>query len=222
MDIAGGGGCFYAVSVFRPFFWNKKCYCADSSSQICAKDNQFTICDFTIAIASAVTFKKPFSLCFQESITDTVRMLAGYTTKQSVFIIRSPQEGTCAWLRTTLHDFAQKIGIPMPALINAGDGQHSHPTHEYFDQFSFLEQCKWNREHIHIALVGDLFHGRLAHSKADGLKIFRNVKVDLVAPPELQMPSHVVQQMKRQGFQVRVSGAGLGQSSRPPESPRFR
>ena len=49
----------------------------------------------------------------------------------------------------------------MPAMINAGDGHHSHPTHEYFDQFTFLEQLGWCRDSIHIALIGDLFHGRL-------------------------------------------------------------
>ena len=40
-------------------------------------------------------------------------------------------------------------------------------------RFSFLEALNWNREEIHIALIGDLYHGRTVHSKADGLRIYR-------------------------------------------------
>ena len=32
------------------------------------------------------------------------------------------------------------------------------------------------------------YHGRTVHSKADGLRIFRKVRVDLIAPKELEMP----------------------------------
>ncbi|MGB9614769.1 MAG: aspartate carbamoyltransferase regulatory subunit, partial [Fervidobacterium sp.] len=55
-----------------------------------------------------------------------------------------------------------------------------------------------------IALVGDLLHGRTVHSKADGLKVFRNVEVDLIAPEELQMPRSYIEKMKRNGFEVRI------------------
>jgi len=140
----------------------------------------------------------------KESITDTVRMLSGYSSKQSIFVIRSSQEGTCAWLKQALQHYAKKMQLPMPAMINAGDGHHSHPTHEYFDQFTFLEQLGWCRESIHIALIGDLFHRRLAHSKVDGLRVFRTVRVDLVAPDDLQLPESLVQRMVKQGFEVRV------------------
>lgn len=52
-----------------------------------------------------------------------------------------------------------------------------------------------------------------AHSKVDGLRIFREVHVDLVAPAELQMPEDLVQQMVRQACAVtarRLQGGGEG------------
>ena len=51
--------------------------------------------------------------------------------------------------------------------------------------------------------VGDLYHGRTVHSKADGLKLFNKVKVDLIAPPELAMPENYLEKMKNNGFEVR-------------------
>jgi len=139
----------------------------------------------------------------KESITDTVKMLVGYSAS-SVFVVRSRQEGVCRWLEQHIGRYAAKAGIPRPSFINAGDGRHEHPTQEFLDEFSFLEQLNWDRSHIHIALVGDLFHGRTVHSKTEGLRIFDQVDVDLIAPPELGMPKHYVQQMKQNGFKLRV------------------
>jgi aspartate carbamoyltransferase len=138
----------------------------------------------------------------KESLTDTVKMLTGYA-KKSVFIIRSAQEGTCTWLADAMGEYASKLGLPRPAFLNAGDGKHEHPTQEFLDEFSFLEQKNWDRSSLHLALVGDLFHGRTVHSKADGLRAFGSVKVDLVAPPELAMPPYYEDKMRANGYQVR-------------------
>jgi len=51
--------------------------------------------------------------------------------------------------------------------------------------------------------VGDLFHGRTVHSKTDGLKVFDQVTVDLIAPDVLKMPVYYVDEMRRNGFTVR-------------------
>jgi len=139
----------------------------------------------------------------KENITDTVKMLLGYSS-ESIFVIRSKQEGVCRWLEQSMGRYAEKAGLPKPAFINAGDGRHEHPTQEFLDEFSFLEFLGWDRSHIHIVLVGDLFHGRTAHSKVDGLRIFSSVEIDLIAPPELAMPKHYVQQMEKHGFKVRL------------------
>ncbi|WP_455383454.1 aspartate carbamoyltransferase [Salinispira pacifica] len=139
----------------------------------------------------------------KESITDTIKMLVGYSS-QSVFVVRSKLEGVCRWLEAAIGDYATKAGLPPVSFINAGDGRHEHPTQEFLDEFSFLERLDWKRDQIHLALVGDLFHGRTVHSKVDGLRVFGQVKVDLVAPEEIGMPAHYVEQMRRNGYQIRV------------------
>jgi aspartate carbamoyltransferase len=138
-----------------------------------------------------------------ESITDAIKMLFGYSG-ESCFILRTKLEGVCTWLDQAFSEYSRITGKPKPSFINAGDGKHEHPTQEFLDEFSFLEQLRWNDDHIHIAMVGDLYHGRTVHSKADGLKVFRNVEVDLVAPELLSMPPYYVEKMKANGFSVRV------------------
>ncbi len=143
------------------------------------------------------------SFAKNESVTDTIKMLVGYAP-ESCFIIRSKQEGVCRWLSDYLGPWAERNGHKRPVFINAGDGKHEHPTQEFLDEFSFLEQQNWNEDSIHLALIGDLYHGRTVHSKADGLCVFRKVVVDLVAPSELAMPPFYIERMKRNGFEVRI------------------
>ncbi|HWP67783.1 MAG TPA: aspartate carbamoyltransferase, partial [Rectinemataceae bacterium] len=138
-----------------------------------------------------------------ESMTDAIKMLYGYSA-DSCFILRTKLEGTCRWLQGALSRYAESSGGPRPGFINAGDGKHEHPTQEFLDEFSFLEKLDWNEDHIHIALTGDLYHGRTVHSKADGLRLFKNVEVDLVAPDLLSMPPYYVEKMKANGFETRV------------------
>lgn len=138
-----------------------------------------------------------------ETITDTMKMLSVYSTGRSVFVLRSPMEGVCRWLETVMGEHAEKHGIPRPAFLNAGDGRYSHPLGELVDQFSLLEKQRWDRSSIHIALVGDLLHGRTAHSKVDGLRVFRNVSVDLIAPAEFGYPVEYRNRMRANGFVVR-------------------
>lgn len=138
-----------------------------------------------------------------ETITDAMKMLSGYSTERTVFVIRSPLEGVCRWLEMTLPAHAAKSGIPKPVFLNAGDGRLTHPTGEFVDQFSLLERRGWDRSAIHLALVGDLSHGRTAHSKVDGLKVFEKVRVDLIAPAIFAYPVEYKNKMRQQGFEVR-------------------
>lgn len=140
----------------------------------------------------------------RETITDTFKMLAGYTLGPTVFVVRTKLEGVCRWLEDAIGPFCERNELPPCAFVNAGDGRHEHPTQEYLDEFSFLEVLDWDRSEIHVALIGDLYHGRTVHSKADGLKVFKKVRVDLIAPPELQMPALYQTVMRSNGFEVRV------------------
>lgn len=137
-----------------------------------------------------------------ESYADTFNTLAGYNN--SIFIVRSKLEGVCKWLEDEAQNFAKRNNLKRkPAFINAGDGKHEHPTQELLDEFTFIEDNNWSTESLHVALVGDLYHGRTVHSKADGLRIFDKVKVDLVAPAELSMPANYKERMIENNFEVR-------------------
>ncbi len=138
-----------------------------------------------------------------ESYADTFNTLAGYAN--NIFIIRSKLEGVCTWLDEATTAYAQRNNLKrLPSFINAGDGKHEHPTQELLDEFTFLEDNGFTTERLHLALVGDLYHGRTVHSKADGLTLFDKVEVDLIAPPELMMPEHYLTRMSENGYTVRI------------------
>ncbi|CAK0911033.1 unnamed protein product [Prorocentrum cordatum] len=107
-------------------------------------------------------------------------------------------------VRTAMPGHAAKFGIPTPSFINAGDGRNSHPLSELADMYSLLEASKWNRQTVHIALVGDLKNGRTAHSKVDGLLCFKNIRVDLIAPEPFGLPIEYVKRMESKNFEVRT------------------
>jgi len=139
----------------------------------------------------------------QESYLDGFMTLVGYNNH--IFIVRSQVEGLCRWLEIQGEHYTQRNQLPFtPSFINAGDGKHEHPTQELLDEFTLIEDNHWQTDSLHIALVGDLFHGRTVHSKADGLQIFDRVKVDLIAPPELAMPVQYINRMKNNGFELRI------------------
>ncbi|MFW5738326.1 MAG: bifunctional aspartate carbamoyltransferase catalytic subunit/aspartate carbamoyltransferase regulatory subunit, partial [Spirochaetota bacterium] len=106
-----------------------------------AKFHNLRVNDFS---ATGSSFSK------KESITDTVKMLVGYS-QQSLFVVRTKLEGTCRWLESALATYTEKAGLPPVAFINGGDGRHEHPTQEFLDEFSFLEQRGWDRSHLHLA-----------------------------------------------------------------------
>ncbi len=138
-----------------------------------------------------------------ESYADTFNMLTGYDNQ--IFVVRSKLEGVCTWLDRNAKAYASRHQLPyIPLFINAGDGKHEHPTQEFLDQFSFLEQNNWDTSSIHIALIGDLLYGRTVHSKVEWLRIYDHVRVDLIAPELLALPNSYLEQMKAYGYEVRI------------------
>lgn len=55
---------------------------------------------------------------------------------------------------------AQVTGLP---VINAGDGQHEHPTQALLDAFTLLEQWK-SMNGKTVVILGDILHSRVARS----------------------------------------------------------
>ncbi len=72
-------------------------------------------------------------------------------------------------------------------VINAGDGQHEHPTQALGDALTILER-KGTLSGLKVAIVGDVMHSRVARSNAWLLSKLGN-EVNFVGPRTL-MPSH--------------------------------
>ena len=72
-------------------------------------------------------------------------------------------------------------------VINAGDGQHEHPTQGLLDLFTIREHFK-EFEDLKVAIVGDILHSRVARSLLKGL-VTMGSDVVLVGPPTLVPPA---------------------------------
>ena len=83
------------------------------------------------------------------------------------------------------HFVAQRLGC---AVINAGDGQHEHPTQALLDAFT-IRKRKGTLEGLSVAICGDVMHSRVARSNALLLRLF-GCDVRVVAPRTL-MPSGI-------------------------------
>ena len=77
------------------------------------------------------------SLSKGETLTDTIKMLVGYSVGQTVFVIRSPWEGVCKWLSVEMDRYCTVHNLPRASFVNAGDGKHEHPTQELLDAYTF-------------------------------------------------------------------------------------
>ena len=69
------------------------------------------------------------------------------------------------------------------SVVNAGDGQHEHPTQALLDLYSMREHFK-DLEGLKVAIVGDILHSRVARSNVKGL-VTMGADVVLVGPPTL-------------------------------------
>ena len=79
------------------------------------------------------------------------------------------------------------------SVVNAGDGTHQHPTQALLDAFTLRRHlaAKDPRDTVgadlaglHVAIVGDVLHSRVARSNVDLLHTL-GAKVTLVTPPTL-------------------------------------
>ncbi|WP_342319812.1 aspartate carbamoyltransferase catalytic subunit [Corynebacterium mayonis] len=107
-----------------------------------------------------------------ESLKDTAATLEAIGA--DAVVMRHPSSGAAKLLTTWL---------PGTSIINAGDGQHQHPTQALLDALTM-------RQHIgdiagrKVLIVGDVLHSRVARSNVDLLHAL-GADVVLVAPPTL-------------------------------------
>jgi aspartate carbamoyltransferase catalytic subunit len=73
-------------------------------------------------------------------------------------------------------------------VLNAGDGWHQHPTQALLDLFTIREKLG-RIDGLKAAVVGDVFHSRVARSVVQGL-VTMGAEVTIVGPPTL-LPPHV-------------------------------
>src|SRR5262252_6562291 len=106
-----------------------------------------------------------------ESLLDT-----GYTLRAvgaDVIVIRHPLAGAPQLM-------AKHLDIP---VVNAGDGMHEHPSQALLDAYTILKHKK-TLKGLKVAIMGDVFHSRVARSACHPLTKFGS-KVVLCGPPEL-------------------------------------
>ncbi len=111
-----------------------------------------------------------------ESLRDTMLTLDAMGV--DAFVIRHPASGAVA----------QAAGWVRAHVVNAGDGQHEHPTQALLDAYAMRRHFRslgaegWQGKRI--AIVGDLLHSRVVRSNVL-LQRTLGSQVVLVAPPTL-------------------------------------
>ena len=112
-----------------------------------------------------------------ESVSDTAKVISCYA---DIIAMRHPKEGAPLVA-------ANAASIP---VINAGDGGHNHPTQTLADLLTISRE-KGRIDNFTIGFCGDLKFGRTVHSLISALSRYSNVKVILISPYELKLPSYV-------------------------------
>ncbi len=81
------------------------------------------------------------------------------------------------------HFMAQHITPPI-RIINAGDGEHEHPTQAMLDMYT-IRQYKEDFAQLRVAIVGDILHSRVARSDIHALTTLGASEVRVVGPKTL-------------------------------------
>ncbi len=79
-------------------------------------------------------------------------------------------------------------------VINAGDGSHSHPTQTLTDLLTIKREIG-RFDHITVGFCGDLKFGRTVHSLIKALSRYEGVKVVLISPEQLRLPSYMKEEV---------------------------
>lgn len=109
-----------------------------------------------------------------ETMLDTIRNLEAMQI--DMFIIRHQDSGSA-------HFFAQHVR-PGVSVLNAGDGQHEHPTQAMLDMYT-IRHYKQNFTNLRVAIVGDIMHSRVARSQIHALNLLNTAEIRVIAPSTL-------------------------------------
>ncbi|CAN5295467.1 aspartate carbamoyltransferase catalytic subunit [soil metagenome] len=106
-----------------------------------------------------------------ESLRDTASTLSAYDP--DVIVVRHPSIGAAGLV-------ARYTGA---SVVNAGDGKHQHPTQALLDLYA-MEKALGRLEGLHVAIVGDALHSRVARSLVQAL-VLVGARSTLIGPPTL-------------------------------------
>lgn len=112
-----------------------------------------------------------------ESVADTAKIVSCYA---DIIAMRHPKEGA---------PYVASLNASIP-VINAGDGGHNHPTQTLADLLTIYRE-KGRLNDLTIGLCGDLKYGRTVHSLLEAMSRYSGIKVVLISPEELKLPSYV-------------------------------
>lgn len=113
-----------------------------------------------------------------ETLLDTIQTIQQYGL--DAFVMRHSSSGVVEWM-------SKASGLP---VINAGDGQHEHPTQALLDAVTLMEHWGLSAEKQNpmtgkkIMIAGDISHSRVARSNIHSLTKL-GAEVTLVAPKTL-------------------------------------
>ena len=128
--------------------------------------------------ADVINFSaKGSSVSKGESLKDTAQTLQAMGA--DAVIIRHSASGSAQRLAES--------GWISASVINAGDGTHQHPSQALLDAFTIRKHfpnAQGDFNGLHIAIVGDVLHSRVARSNIQLLTKL-GAKVTLIAPPTL-------------------------------------
>lgn len=112
-----------------------------------------------------------------ESVADTAKTISCYA---DIIAMRHPKEGA---------PFVASKNATIP-VINAGDGGHNHPTQTLADLLTIYRE-KGGFDNLTVGFCGDLKFGRTVHSLINALSRYTGLKVVLISPEELKVPSYI-------------------------------
>lgn len=118
-----------------------------------------------------------------ETILDTALTYLAMGT--DIMVIRHQQAGVPQAIALEM----ERVGSPV-SVLNAGDGQHEHPSQALLDLFTLTTLLNRERPTLHslagkkIAIVGDILHSRVARSNIWSLTA-SGAQVHLAGPPTL-------------------------------------
>ena len=106
-----------------------------------------------------------------ESLKDTALTVSAYDP--DVIVIRHPAIGAAELVAR----------LTRAHVVNAGDGKHQHPTQALLDLYT-MQEALGHLEGVHVAIVGDILHSRVARSLVQALELV-DARATVIGPPTL-------------------------------------